>query len=354
VTPRGTDWSLAFVVTLGFATGVLTIFAGGRGDAWVFAVHGVAGTSLGLLLGWKFRRVWRRVFERRRWDRRTGVGILAGVLVATTLVSGWAWSSGADTGFAGYPLLVWHFVVGTGLAVVVVAHATFRARRPRRRDVIDRRQFLTAAGVAAGGLAAWQLQRPAAALVGFRGAKRRFTGSYEVASFEGNAFPTTSWVSDKPRELDPSHYRLTVEGLVAEPTQLALADLGTGDGLVATLDCTGGFYSTQRWEGITLEHLLARAGGARRGASHVRVISHTGYRCSFGLDDARRFLLATTVGGEPLSHGHGAPVRLVAPGRRGFEWVKWVERVELHDGPDAGALASTLWSSFTREGRGAA
>jgi hypothetical protein len=34
--------------------------------------------------------------------------------------------------------------------------------------------------------------------------------------------------------------------------------------------------------------------------------------------------------------------------------VKWVTRVELHDGPDPGAAASTVWSSFTAEGRGAA
>ena len=86
----------------------------------------------------------------------------------------------------------------------------------------------------------------------------------------------------------------------------------------------------------------------------MRVISHTGYRWSFELREARRLLLATGVGGEALSHEHGAPVRLVAPGRRGFEWVKWVVSVELHDGPDPGALASTVWSSFTPEGRGSA
>ena len=90
------------------------------------------------------------------------------------------------------------------------------------------------------------------------------------------------------------------------------------------------------------------------GAHHVRVISRTGYRWSFSLDDARALLLATHVGGEPLAHGHGAPCRLVAPGRRGFQWVKWVERVELHDDPDPGAVASTLWSSLTAAGRGAA
>ena len=81
----------------------------------------------------------------------------------------------------------------------------------------------------------------------------------------------------------------------------------------------------------------------------MRVISHTGYRWSFPLEEARGYLLATHVGDEPISHGHGAPVRLVAPGRRGFQWVKWVVRLELSDEPDAGALASTVWSSFTPE-----
>jgi hypothetical protein len=37
-----------------------------------------------------------------------------------------------------------------------------------------------------------------------------------------------------------------------------------------------------------------------------------------------------------------------------FAGQRRVVRVELHDGPDPGALASTVWSSFTPEGRGAA
>jgi hypothetical protein len=37
-----------------------------------------------------------------------------------------------------------------------------------------------------------------------------------------------------------------------------------------------------------------------------------------------------------------------------IEWVKWVVRIELQDGPDGGAAASTVWSSFTDEGRGRA
>ena len=37
--------------------------------------------------------------------------------------------------------------------------------------------------------------------------------------------------------------------------------------------------------------------------------------------------------GRPLSHGHGFPARLVAPGRRGFWWVKWVTDIEVSDRP---------------------
>jgi DMSO/TMAO reductase YedYZ molybdopterin-dependent catalytic subunit len=43
---------------------------------------------------------------------------------------------------------------------------------------------------------------------------------------------------------------------------------------------------------------------------------------------------------------------LVAPGRRGFQWVKWVVRLELREDDDLGAPASTVWSSATSAGRG--
>jgi DMSO/TMAO reductase YedYZ molybdopterin-dependent catalytic subunit len=34
-----------------------------------------------------------------------------------------------------------------------------------------------------------------------------------------------------------------------------------------------------------------------------------------------------------LTAGHGFPVRIVAPGRRGFWWVKWVDRIAIEDVP---------------------
>jgi DMSO/TMAO reductase YedYZ molybdopterin-dependent catalytic subunit len=320
MSPRGTDWSLAALVAALAVTGGLTLFFG----SWVFAAHGAAGFALAAVLVWKLRRV----------RLKPGRGLLALTLVAGTLFTGWAWSSGARLSGFGYNALNLHGVLGFVLALAVLSHALVRAKRPRRRD-LSRRQLL----VAGGAFVAWELQRPLARLLGWRGADRRYTGSYEVASFQGNAFPTTSWVADSPRPLD--RYSLRVDGHVARPLSLSAAELDAGDRVVATLDCTGGFYSTQEWRGIRVAALLAGAGA--RG-DHVSVISVTGYRWSFATDDD--LLLATHVADQPLSHGHGAPVRLVAPGRRGFQWVKWVVRVEVRDTPDLGAPASTIWSSF--------
>jgi cytochrome b561 len=190
VTPRATDWGLALLVGLLFATGMMSLFAGRSGDAWVFAVHGAGGFALGGMLVWKGRRVLRRLV--RPWDRRTAAGAGAAAFVAVSLVSGWAWSSGAQLSFAGYNLLNWHFALGTALTLVVLGHALLRAKPLRRRDLAGRRQFLTVGALALGSYAAWWIQRPVAELLEIRGAKRRFTGSYERSSFTGNDFPTTS------------------------------------------------------------------------------------------------------------------------------------------------------------------
>jgi DMSO/TMAO reductase YedYZ molybdopterin-dependent catalytic subunit len=351
VTARGTDWGLAGLIVLLIATGCLTLFAGGSGDEWVFATHDALGVAIVLLLIVKLRRVWPRLLRHPGRDMRTLVGGVGLAVAVAALGSGFLWANGADPAIAGYTMLAWHEALGAFVLLVVAAHMVVRAKPLRKRDVAERRQFLVATGLAAGSLVVWSVQRPIQAAFELRGAQRRFTGSYEAGSFAGNAFPTTSWVADHPRPIQVSSYRLRVGGLVGQELAFSLAELPASDELIALLDCTGGFYSTQRWRGIRLGRLLDQA-VALENARHVSVVSRTGYRWSFSLHDAKGLLLATHIGEEQLSHDHGAPVRVVVSGARGFQWVKWVERIELLEHPDYGAPASTVWSSLTRAGRG--
>jgi len=98
VTARGTDWSLALLVALLVATGLLTAFAGSPGSAWVFALHGALGFGIAVVLVWKSRRVWRRVADPARWDGRTGFGLVAAALVLGALASGFCGRAGPMCG----------------------------------------------------------------------------------------------------------------------------------------------------------------------------------------------------------------------------------------------------------------
>jgi hypothetical protein len=354
MSPRLTDWSLALAVGLAFASGILSLISG-RPEHWpIFALHGMAGLWLLLLLWGKLRRVLPRLFHPRHWDRATMVGAAALLGVTLAAGSGAWWVFGGDLFVVGFNLMNWHILLGLVLTGLVSLHMFTRAKPLRQRDTRGRRQLLRFGALALGGVALWPAQQALVQRLGLPGARRRFTGAREVSSYAGNAFPATSWVADRPRPIDALAWRLEIAGGVARPLSLRYPDLlARQHELDATLDCTGGFYSTQRWRGALVGDLLDRAGVVPE-AGWVSFVSITGYRWSLPLSEARAALLANHVAGQPLSHDHGAPLRLVAPGRRGFEWVKWLARIEVLTAPDVGQVLSIYASSFTPAGRGQA
>jgi DMSO/TMAO reductase YedYZ molybdopterin-dependent catalytic subunit len=217
-----------------------------------------------------------------------------------------------------------HVTAGVLAAVLTLVHAVQRPVRVRRPDW-GRRTLLRTGGVAvvAAGLGVGAITTGAALA---RAGDRRSTGSFRLDDAE---VPVTQWFLDTVPTVDPQAWRLTVVSPLGERRlSLAdLADLAGHDEVTAALDCTGGWWAEPAWSGTRLTRLLPDFDRALS----VVVTSSTGYARRLPLSDD--LLLATSMAGSPLSVGHGAPVRLVVPGRRGYHWVKCVERVEVVAGP---------------------
>ncbi len=316
---RRTNLGLLVALSLALITGGTAFGVGSGWVRWVVLAHVVAGLAVVVLSPWKSVIV-KRGFHRPRRGRTASAGFF--VLVVGCLLSGVAHSTGftdwgavsamqvhVGTALASIPLLLWHVVA--------------RPARVYRTDV-GRRALLRAAMISGASGMVYLAIESLSRLAALPGAGRRATGSHERGSFDPGAMPVTQWLNDRVQSIDPGSWALGVGAVEIGYDDLLSFD----DVMTATIDCTGGWYATQDWSGVRLDHLL----GDVEGASIV-VRSKTGYERRFPLTDASRLLLATRAGGEPLSAGHGFPARLVAPGRRGFWWVKWVTSIEVDNRP---------------------
>ena len=149
--------------------------------------------------------------------------------------------------------------------------------------------------------------------------------------------PTSGWriytIGSSVPRLDPAAYRLTVGGAVERPTTYTLDDLRALPRAeqVSDFHCvTGWVVENVRWGGVRLHDVLAEA-GLRPDAKALRFVSaEVPYDDTLTLPQALlpNVMLALDMDGEPLSHGHGFPARIVMPRMYGYKSVKWVTRIE--------------------------
>lgn len=319
---RRTNLALLVLLPIAVLTG---LFANTVGTEWSIhpsALHGVTGLTVLLLTPWK-QAIVRRGLGRRR--RGAIVSILLLVVVAATLATGVMHVFGYQDRIG--PLTLMQVHVGGGLGALLLAWLHYRTHpvAPRRAVDWNRRAVLRATTLtAAAGLLWLGFERTIEALE-LSGKDRRFTGSHERGSFEPSRMPVTSWLDDRVPQIDPDDWVLDVGS-----ASLRLEDLQAmhGEEFDAVLDCTSAWYSRQSWEGVRLDRLIDA--GTHRS---IVVRSQTGYTRRFPSRDAPKLWLATRVGGQLLSAGHGFPARVVAPGRRGFWWVKWVVEIKTSDVP---------------------
>lgn len=139
-------------------------------------------------------------------------------------------------------------------------------------------------------------------------------------------------------------WRLRVEGLVARPLALSLADLRSMPqrAQITRHDCVEGWSAIGKWQGPRLATLLDLAGLRPEARFLVfRCADRMGdgwpYYESIDLVDAfhPQTILAWAMNDRPLDTGHGAPLRLRVERQLGYKHAKYVMAVEAVASVDA-------------------
>ena len=159
--------------------------------------------------------------------------------------------------------------------------------------------------------------------------------------------------------IDADSWKLEIDGLVAKPMSLGLAEIKERprQEVTFTVECAGnhglpffhGGIGNARWAGTPLVSVLTEAGVKDNGIEVVfwgtdigdveikdqshDVKMHQNFARSMSLADAMspHNLLCYEMNGAALPADNGAPVRLIAPGWYGVASVKWLKRIEIRD-----------------------
>ncbi|HET7139102.1 MAG TPA: molybdopterin-dependent oxidoreductase [Arthrobacter sp.] len=135
-------------------------------------------------------------------------------------------------------------------------------------------------------------------------------------------------------------YRLKIGGLVDNPVELDLVQLRAMPyhEQITQHFCIQGWSGVAKWGGVSMQTILDLAqpkpeakwvvfyslgDGAEKG---IYYDAHPLEQMSYELT-----MLAYDMNGEPLSFGHGAPLRLRNETQLGFKMVKWIKGIEFVD-----------------------
>ncbi|MEO0485517.1 MAG: protein-methionine-sulfoxide reductase catalytic subunit MsrP [Pseudomonadota bacterium] len=168
-----------------------------------------------------------------------------------------------------------------------------------------------------------------------------YNNFYEFGTDKGDPARYAGQMTTEP-------WSITVDGLVDNPGEYALADLIGGldvEERIYRFRCVEAWSMVIPWNGIELKDILDRV-GVQSGAKYVafetlerpsempglssRVLDWP-YREGLRLDEANHPLtiMATGIYGRDILNQNGAPIRLVVPWKYGFKSIKSIVRITL-------------------------
>ena len=160
--------------------------------------------------------------------------------------------------------------------------------------------------------------------------------SVEIKEYNGTKLGSmTDFVENSingPQSVNISTYRLSVDGLVANPQHYTYSEvLGHRSFLkVTTLDCVEGWSVKVLWHGVLVSDLVDEAKPSP-GANTVIFHAYDGYTTSLPLQYVRdkKILLAYKINNVTLPPANGYPFQLVAEDKWGYKWIRWVDEIRV-------------------------
>jgi len=138
-----------------------------------------------------------------------------------------------------------------------------------------------------------------------------------------------------PQEIDAESYMLRITGLVANSKNYTYDEVVNKHQhyeKIVTLNCVEGWSVTVLWEGVLVRDLLAEAEPLAN-AEVLIFHAYDGYTTSLPIDYImdNDILMAYKMNDVILPPERGFPFQLVAEGKWGYKWIKWITEIELSD-----------------------